>query len=226
MEEEVNSGIYLKLIEVFKFGERLLRGKIKRAAKVFMHQSGPNHNPNLSLEVQIMAVEEFTTQELESEEWRNVVGYEGFYQVSSLGRVKRIKAGQSTRVGYILKPALCKAGYFMAALSRDGKPVWHLVHRLVAKAFIEPASNAQSEVNHINAVKTNNRSRNLEYCTPSENRHHAATLGLVKFTLPDDVVRLIRTSREKGTVLAHRFNISESHVSHIKKRLKRRNVSD
>jgi len=107
--------------------------------------------------------------------WKDVVGYEGVYQVSSLGRVKSFQ--RYPVVGRILKPGKTTAGYLQVVLCRDGEQQHKLVHRLVAEAFL-PRSPGNNEVNHKNGDKADNRVENLEWVTSSENRKHAIeTLG-------------------------------------------------
>ena len=104
------------------------------------------------------------------EEWKDVVGYEGLYQVSSLGRVKRL-VGYQCCVERVLKPGKRRDGYLQVALYRDGKATNKRVHRLVAKAFLGDAPEGY-EVNHRNGDKADNRAENLEWVTASENRKH------------------------------------------------------
>ena len=117
------------------------------------------------------------------EEWRDVLGYEGVYQVSNCGRVKRVGSGQGT-AEKILKPgngsyrnAIDGTAYQIVALCMDGHPKMKNVHRLVAEAFI-PNPERKPQVNHINGKKDDNRAENLEWVTGSENCLHCArTLG-------------------------------------------------
>ena len=109
-----------------------------------------------------------------SEEWRDVVGYEGLYQVSSEGRVKSLE--RKDRLGRtvkerILKPVVVGDGYLKVNLCAGGKPKRFLVHRLVCEAFHENTGN-KSDVNHINEDKADNRACNLEWSTAKENMNH------------------------------------------------------
>lgn len=119
------------------------------------------------------------------ETWRPIAGYEGIYEVSSYGRVKRLKhwkkqATDRTNKYYkyhmldekILK--LCKNGkfYYKVCLSNGKKKKQEAVHRLVATAFIENPNN-YPEVNHIDCNGHNNHVENLEWCTREMNINHA-----------------------------------------------------
>ena len=118
---------------------------------------------------------EHTPTNLPNEIWKDVVGYEGLYKVSNLGRVKKPMGAYSI----ILKPFV--QDYKMVSLSSNHKSRKFLVHRLVAQAFI-PNPNDKEEVNHIDGNKLNNVVDNLEWCTKSENVEHAYRLGLSRFT--------------------------------------------
>jgi len=112
---------------------------------------------------------------MKREEWRDVVGWKGWYQVSSLGRVKRIRQGCGTRVGRILIPERHWKGYRRVTLSRHSKTQTFRVHRLVLNAFTgKPKRKAQCD--HLNNNKADNRLVNLEWVTPEENirRRYAA----------------------------------------------------
>lgn len=101
-----------------------------------------------------------------NEIWKDVVGYEGRYQVSNYGNVRNNK-------GLVLKPQTRQHGYLSVWLyggehlsGRTGKAF--SIHRIVAEAFI-PNPMGCEEVNHIDECKTNNRADNLEWCTHKEN---------------------------------------------------------
>lgn len=102
-----------------------------------------------------------------NEEWRDIVGYEGLYQVSNLGRIKSL-GNDKTKKEKILKPQLYKNGYYRIWLYKNGNKKRYLVHRLVALAFI-PNSNNLPCVNHKDEDKSNNSVENLEWCSVSYN---------------------------------------------------------
>ena len=110
------------------------------------------------------------------EEWKNISGYEGLYQVSNLGRIKSLSHRSNHRNELILKPAIVQ-GYKKVNLCKNGKSKIYPVHRLVAIAFIENKEN-KPEVNHVDGNKLNNCINNLEWNTKSENQKHCISTGL------------------------------------------------
>ena len=107
--------------------------------------------------------------------WKDIVGYEGSYQVSYYGNILSLKFNKKK----LLNPGLNTNGYYQIALSLEGKKRRYLVSRLVALAFIPNPKNKRT-VNHINGIPTDNRVINLEWATYGENIHHAFQLGLQK----------------------------------------------
>lgn len=99
------------------------------------------------------------------EEWRDIKGYEGLYQVSNLGRVKSFVKDKN---GKIRKLHDDTHGYLIVSLGRKNM---NKVHRLVAQTFI-PNPNDYPEVNHINGRKDDNRVSNLEWVTHKQNAIH------------------------------------------------------
>jgi hypothetical protein len=97
--------------------------------------------------------------------WKDIEGYEGLYQVSNFGRVKRVVTNR------ILKQAKQHGGSMLVRLSKNGKPHTCTVHRLAAQAFIPNPEN-KPQVNHIDEDKTNNMIPNLEWVTAKENINH------------------------------------------------------
>lgn len=144
------------------------------------------------------------------EEWKPVVGYEGIYEVSCLGRICRVLQSPGTVAGTILKQhkAGRKLDYNYVCLSRNGKLRNHAVHRLVALAFLGPCPSGHN-VNHIDGDKGNPTATNLEYVTPERNQQHAVRTGLQSRKLSDDVVRSIRRDLAfaSQSELARRHNV-------------------
>lgn len=116
------------------------------------------------------------------EEWRDVIGFEGYYKVSSRGRVlscvRTVKCGNGTRkVGGKLRTLSTESKYAMVELIKDDQRKMCMVHRLVAEAFIPNPENKET-VNHIDGNKLNNCVENLEWATQQENNQHALRTGL------------------------------------------------
>lgn len=111
---------------------------------------------------------------VETEIWKDIQGYEGFYKVSSLGRIKSVKRGNKKEVIRVMRAA--RNGYLYVVLSKKGKAHTIRVHKEVAKAFIPNPMNLDT-VNHKNFDKTNNSIYNLEWMSISDNIHHARSNG-------------------------------------------------
>lgn len=171
------------------------------------------------------------------EMWKDIQGYEGFYQASNLGRVRSIprvivdRKNNRFFKGRILKSYLDKDGYPTIILSKSNKKRVIHVHRLVAQVFIPNLENKE-QVNHIDGDKQNNRIENLEWCSNLENIRHSWSSGLstnkhcwgelnYKARLSESDVKFMRTnfiSRSKDfgiTAMARRFNISTGHAANV-----------
>ena len=133
-----------------------------------------NLSPNERNALHVL-LEEIDYQDLPNEIWRDVVGYEGLYQVSNFGRVKSF---QKNKVK-ILKSNVGIGGYLRVILCKDFDKKNCFVHVLVAKAFI-PNPEGKKQVNHRDGNKENNLVSNLEWMTPKENIKHAFYTGLRK----------------------------------------------
>lgn len=147
------------------------------------------------------------------EEWRDIEGYEGYYQVSNYGQVRSLdrwrKAGTGGYIqkGQIIKPQISKDGYNRINLYKEGKCKHHNVHRLVANAFI-PNPEYKEQVNHIDGDKMNNEVWNLEWNTPQENTIHAWENGFCS-----------KESQEKQ-ILCHQNNKIYRSLHHAAKELR------
>ena len=115
------------------------------------------------------------------EVWKDVKGYEGLYQVSSFGRVKRMTkkvynpgtyGGECTYREKLLSPYIDSAGYYQILLRNKNKIKRVRVHRIVAEAFIDNP-NELPVINHKDGNKLNNNIDNLEWCSQAHNTKEA-----------------------------------------------------
>lgn len=124
-------------------------------------------------------------QDLENEIWKDVDGYEGYYQVSNLGRVKSLPrwiiysdGRHYFYDGVILKIKHDHGGYCCVELTINSNLRTHKVHRLVAHAFIPNPQNLP-EINHKDENKDNNCVENLEWCDNNYNNHYGTRLDRI-----------------------------------------------
>ena len=110
------------------------------------------------------------------EKWKDIKNYEGLYQISNLGRVKRIKFINKMAIinrEKILKNIKNNHDYYIVRLCKNNKCKIYQVHRLVAEAFI-PNPNNLPQVNHKDENKLNNNINNLEWCSSKYNCNYGA----------------------------------------------------
>ena len=120
------------------------------------------------------------------EEWKDIQGYEGHYQISNQGRVKslaRMRLSKGGSIAPLRERIMClkksKTGYLLIGLRKDDVKLFTSIHRLVALHFIENAEEKLT-VNHIDGDKENNCYTNLEWSSHKENTVHAFETGLAK----------------------------------------------
>lgn len=154
--------------------------------------------------------------------WATIPGYNNNFIASSLGKIK-----SCIGKGRILVPRVDQDGYLRVRLT-VGRPQrkYVFVHRLVMLAFVGECP-SHYQVNHINGVKSDNRLANLEYCTDSQNKHHAFDTGLranktgqdwATAKLTDAKVREIKrllSEGIKGSEIAKMFGMSRAQISRI-----------
>lgn len=113
-----------------------------------------------------------------AEIWKDIIGFEGLYQISNYGNVKSCKRYVNAKFGKrvvnekLLSLGKDKDGYFMAILCQDGIKKTVKIHRLVANAFIDKID-GKDIVNHIDSNKSNNNLSNLEWVSSLENSCHS-----------------------------------------------------
>lgn len=146
------------------------------------------------------------------ETWKDVVGFEGIYEVSDTGSV-RTKVGKTTYTEMhgtrnwkqrILKLKTDRLGYKRVSLYKNGKNTDFLVHRIVASAFIDNPSNFLI-VNHLDGISSNNKVENLEWCDSYRNNNHAFDNNLIKTG-----TKIILENLETGELLKFRSMVKAS----------------
>lgn len=154
--------------------------------------------------------------------WKPVVGWEGVYEVSNLGNVKRIMNG------FVLKPSVqtahaCKNPYkrLRVGLWKNNKGKQYKIHRLVAEAFIPNPEN-KPQVNHKDNNPLNNNINNLEWVTGKENIHYAMNQGRMNrgsnngmSKLQKEDILSIRKSNETKKEIMNRHSISKSYLNQL-----------
>lgn len=119
--------------------------------------------------------------------WKTIVGFDGRYQVSNLGRVRTVALRHNSGDGRLIPLAVPKIrklvdggdGYLFVNLSiKSNKCRVQRIHRLVAETFLGKPPSKLSVVNHLNGYKIDNRDSNLEWTTVKGNRDHAVRMGL------------------------------------------------
>lgn len=160
-----------------------------------------------------------------TEEWRDIPGYEGYYQISSLGRVKslfRYKRTGAPVKERILKQRVDRGGYLIVNLRINGVVKTFNTHRLVAIVFLPPID-GMPEVNHKDGCRINNRIENLYWVSHRGNALHALATGLIghggrKGTLTPPKVKQIRAYLRFGLSqdkIAALFGVSQATISNI-----------
>ena len=151
----------------------------------------------------------------DSELWAPVPGYEGAYEVSTLGRVRSVarvvegRWGLTRRAGGLLALHRANGRYFKVSLCRDGKLTQHQVHRLVLLAFVGKPP-AGFVCDHIDHDISNNRLTNLQWLSAVDNSRKKANAKLSA-----EVVARIKQSGLAPSCIAKEYGISERHARSV-----------
>lgn len=165
------------------------------------------------------------------ETWKPLPSYEGIYEVSIAGNIRRSildTPHDGTYPGKELKGTLIR-GYVKVMLAKNGERKLRFLHRLIAETFL-PRKIGKDQVNHRNGRKTDNSVRNLEWCTSKENTHHAMKSGLrtvygihhhlAKLTNEDvkKIRKLLATRTFEQQDIARAFGVTAPVISAIYRR--------
>lgn len=163
-----------------------------------------------------------------TEEWRPVAEYEGIYEVSDAGRVRRMAPGKGARAGHILKPWK-RAGngiiYPYITLTKNGIQLKYAIHRLVWETFNSKVADG-NEVHHLDNNPSNNALSNLREVSHKENMEECVKAGRqswgeknghCKLTSQDIADIQSRITGEWGeiTKIAREYGVSKGHISNI-----------
>jgi len=169
--------------------------------------------------------------DLDDEKWVDLSGYEGYYKVSNLARIKSVcrivpKKNGSTVIKpeQLIRPCKNSDGYLSVSITKDMVSKTYSLHTLLAKEFVLNPLNLQ-EVNHIDGNKLNCLPCNLEWVTRKYNIQHSVINKLRSYTKGvncgkykvsnNDVINIFY-SKERTSVLAKKYNITKSSIQRIK----------
>lgn len=136
------------------------------------------------------------------EEWKDIVGYEGLYKVSNIGRVYGVKRK------HILKHN-SNHGYFLVCLCKCGAEKYFRIHRLVAEAFI-PNPDKLPYVNHKDENKQNNAVDNLEWCTAQYNTEYSQAKPIMCIATGVKYKSVREASRQTGIAIQSLINACQA----------------
>jgi hypothetical protein len=164
------------------------------------------------------------------EMWKDVIGYENIYQVSTLGNIRRISLGRNNHSPGSLKVQIYNKGknkYALVRLYKNGIGKTLPLHRIVMETFSElpsfcPTCKVKYEINHIDENGINNKLNNLKYCTRQENINHSKNKQqkrCVRKLTEKSVLSIIQKRRNgtSGIQLSKEFNVSPQTICDITK---------
>lgn len=165
-----------------------------------------------------------------NEIWKDIINFEGLYQISNLGNVKSLPKKVKKKYGFrntkekLLKKVNHSAGYYIVGLKKNKRDYKFFIHRLLAIHYIDNPNNFLC-INHIDGDKQNNNLNNLEWCTKQENNKHAFKNNLINNTginngmskLTEKDVLFIRENKYNflQKELAIMFNVTKNYICGI-----------
>ena len=156
------------------------------------------------------------------EEWRDIKGYEGLYQISNIGRIKscnKLSYDNKRIKSKILKTKINKNGYEQIFLYKNNTKKYKSVARLVAEAFIPNPEN-KPEVDHINTIRNDNRVENLRWVTKKENMNNKITLNNKSESMKGKFKGINNPMYGKNPF----ENKTEDEINEIKKKIRESNI--
>lgn len=170
------------------------------------------------------------------EEWREIPGFDGYYEVSNLGQVRSWRNGKWGRASEpaLMNPSPMNTGYLRVTLRHDGKDHYRLVHHLVLEAFHGPQPEGCQGA-HLDGNRENAKASNLVWASPRENSTHKLAHGTYPGMTPsgpdrrltrEEVIeiKVALASGEKQRMLAERYGVHVRTIARIAQGATWRNV--
>jgi hypothetical protein len=147
--------------------------------------------------------------------WKEIKGYEGYYEVSNRGRVRSLDRVRIIK-GKVLKQMDNGSGYKKVTLCKNGKYTQRYVHRLIGKGFLKNKKNKET-INHKDGNKSNNDIKNLEWATYKENERHKLLNFGNKITLrhAQEIKKKYKTGSYTQKQLANEYGLDQTYISKI-----------
>lgn len=135
---------------------------------------------------------------IEDEVWKDIPGFEGYYQASTFGRIRSVdryvnykNSGTALRKDKILSPKTSNKGYLETTLMKEGRYYYKRIHQLIALTFLSNPCSYKS-INHINEIKTDNRVSNLEWCTEKYNKeaYTKSRISVYQYSMSGKLIKI------------------------------------